>query len=136
MTESDVREALRKSSEYESRKAESADKIVTRAYKDIMGREPNRDGLQNYRNQILYHGWDEHDIREALKRSPEYREKNRMTEKQAEQIVRRAFRSVLHRDPDSGARGYVEKVLRDHWTENDVARELKHSKEYRSKHKK
>lgn len=133
-TEHDVREALRKSGEYDSRQEESADKIIRRAYDDVLGREPDTNGLRSYRNEVLHHGWDEHDVREALKRSPEYREKNRMTDEQAEQIVRRAYLSVLDREPDAGARSYVEKVLNDHWNEEHVARELRHSDEYRNKH--
>jgi hypothetical protein len=58
-----------------------------------------------------------------------------MTREQAEQIVRRAYLSVLGREPDAGSRGYVDKVLNDHWNESDVARELRHSEEYRSKHR-
>jgi TorA maturation chaperone TorD len=133
-TERDVREALRKSAEYEKEKEESADKIIRRAYKDVFGREPDTNGLRSYRNEILHHGWDEHDVREALKRSPEYREKSKMSREDAEKIVRRAYLSVLNREPDDGSRGYVDKVLKDHGKEGDVARELKHSDEYRSKH--
>jgi hypothetical protein len=70
-------------------------------------------------------------VREALRKSPEYRDKSRMTRQKAEEIVRRAYRSVLNRDPDSGSRGYVDKVLYEKWTENDVERELRKSPEYR-----
>jgi hypothetical protein len=133
-TEHDVREALRKSGEYESRQEESADKIIHRAYDDVLGREPDMNGLRSYRNEVLHHGWDEHDVREALERSPEYRDKNRMTREQAEQVVRRAYLGVLQREPDAGARGYVDRVLNDHWNEEHVARELRHSDEYRSNH--
>lgn len=54
-----------------------------------------------------------------------------MSRAQAEQIVRRAYLSVLRREPDPGSRGWVERVLRDGWTEADVARELRRSDEYR-----
>lgn len=134
-TEQDVRNALRKSEEHGARSSESADRIVRRAYQDILGRDPDSSGLHGYRNKILNQGWDEHDVREALRRSPEFREKNAMTREQAEQIVRRAYRGVLDREPDAGSRSYVDKVLREHWNEADVARELRHSDEYRSKHR-
>lgn len=132
-TEQDVREALRKSPEHDKRATESADKIIRRAYQDILGREPDVNGLYSYRNKVLHQGWDEHDVREALRKSPEYRQRNAMTREQAEQIVRRAYLSVLRREPDSGSRGYVDRVLRDHWNEADVARELRHSDEYRNR---
>jgi hypothetical protein len=57
-----------------------------------------------------------------------------MTRDRAEEIVRRAYRSVLDRDPDPGGQGYVERVYRDGWTQQDVERELRKSAEYRSKH--
>ena len=49
----------------------------------------------------------------------------------AEETVRRAYREVLHREPDGASRGYVERVLRDNWSQNDVERELRRSVEYR-----
>lgn len=133
-SEQDVREALRKSDEYGPRSNESADKIVRRAYQDVLGRAPDTSGQHLYRNKILHEGWDEHDVREALRRSPEFREKSAMTREQAEKIVRRAYLSVLNREPDTGSRGYTERVLHDHWNESDVARELRHSDEYRKNH--
>lgn len=133
-TEQDVREALRKSPEYAQRSSESADKMIRRAYQDVLGREPDTNGLYSYRNKVMNQGWDEHDVREALRRSPEYRQKSAMTREQAEEVVRRAYQSVLGRDPDPSSRGYVDRVLKDHWTERDVARELRNSDEYRSRH--
>jgi hypothetical protein len=54
-----------------------------------------------------------------------------MTRARAEEIVRRAYLSVLQREPDPGSRTYVDRVLRSRWTEQDVARELRKSDEYR-----
>jgi len=108
------------------------DKIVRRAYQDILGRPPDSAGLRLYRNRIIDDGWSEAQIREALRSSPEYRERNTMTWERAEEIVRRAYRSVLGREPDAGSRGYVDRVLHDHWTGQDVERELRKSPEYRN----
>ena len=132
-TEQDVRQALRKSAEHDTVRDSSADRIVKRAYQDILGRDPDYNGLVQYRKRVVNDGWDEHDVREALRSSPEYRQKNAMTREKAQQIVARAYRSVLGREPDPGAEGYIQKVLRDHWTEADVARELRNSDEYRNK---
>jgi TorA maturation chaperone TorD len=136
-TERDVREDLRKSTEKdENSRRQQADKIIRRAYQDVFGRDPDASGLNNYRNKILDQGWDEHDVREALKRSPENRQKNQISRKDAEKIVRRAYLSVLKREPDpGGSKTYVDKVLSDRWAEEDVARELRNSDEYRSKHR-
>ena len=95
---------------------------------------PTTTGWSSTRNQITDHGWDEHDVREALRKSPEFRQKNAMTREKAEEIVNRAYRSVLGREADSGGmQGYVQRVLRDHWSEADVARALRNSDEYRNK---
>ena len=57
-----------------------------------------------------------------------------MTREKAEEIVQRAYRSVLGREADAGGmQGYVQRVLRDHWSEADVARALRNSDEYRNK---
>jgi hypothetical protein len=133
-TEQDVRNALRDSEEHRSVGQASADRIIQRAYQDVLGRDPDPNGLSSYRNQILNNGWDEHDVRAALMKSPEYRQKNTLTRQQAVEIVNRAYQRILGRDADpSGMEGYVNRVLRDHWTEVDVARELRNSEEYRNK---
>ena len=133
-TEQDVRRALRTSAEHDRVREESADRIVRRAYQDILGREPDERGLVQYRNEIVRNGWTERQVRDALRNSREYREQNAMSREKAEQIVNRAYRSVLGRDADpAGMDTYVLRVLRDKWTEADVARALRQSDEYRKK---
>ena len=133
-TEQDVRRALRTSGEHDKVKQDSADRIVRRAYQDLLGREPDGQGLARYRNEMLRNGWTERQVRDALMKSPEYREKNTMTREKAVDMVTRAYRNVLGRDPDpAGLESYVQGVLRNKWTEADVARELRKSDEYRNK---
>jgi len=109
----------------------SAERIVRRAYQDILEREPDQAGMRTYRSRIIDDNWTEEQVREALRRSPEYRERTTMTPQKAADIVRRAYLSVLNREPDAASQGYVQRVLRDKWTEEDVARELRRSPEYR-----
>ena len=40
----------------------------------------------------------------------------------AQSIVRRAYLSVLKREPDPASEGYIERVLRDGWSQADVER--------------
>jgi hypothetical protein len=47
--------------------------------------------------------------------------------------VRRAYLSVLDRNPDAGRQSWVDRVIREHWTEEDLAGELRKSDEYRNK---
>jgi len=135
-TEYRVREELRRHDDHAQWSRDSAERVVRRAYQDVLGREPDYNGLVMYRNHLMDHGWDEHDVREALLKSPEYRQRTQITSQEAFQIVRRAYRSVLNREPDDqGSRGYLDRVINDHWSEADVARELRNSDEYRNQHR-
>jgi hypothetical protein len=107
--------------------------IVRRAYQDILERDPDQAGMRLYRSRIIDDDWTEQDVREALRKSPEYREKNTMTRAKAEDIVRRAYLAVLKREPDAtGSANYVISVMRDKWTQQDVERELRRSPEFRN----
>ncbi len=55
------------------------------------------------------------------------------TWRRAEEIVRRAYLSVLRREPDAASRGWVDRVVRENWTQADVERELRRSPEYRDR---
>jgi TorA maturation chaperone TorD len=140
-TEQDVREALRNSPEYQSGAARtaSADRIIRRAYQDILGREPDPSGLETYRRNIVERGWDEQDVRTALRRSSERREvvraRRSISDAEATDMVRRAYLSVLNREPDAnGMRDYKARILNDRWTEQQLVDALRNSDEYRSKH--
>lgn len=132
-TEKQLRDSLRNSPEKRADDSAAADRIVRRAYNAVLGRDPDATGLYQYRNQVERHGWDQHDVEDALRHSPEFRAKNGISEEEARNVVRRAYESVLGREPDPASAGFVERVMRDHWTERDVARELYNSAEYRSK---
>ena len=115
------------------RPAEDPDRIVRRAYQDILDRDPDPNGLRIYRTHILDDGWSEAQVRDELRRSPEFREKSTMTYAKAQDVVRRAYLEVLKREPDPASRPFVDKVFRDHWTQQDVERELRNSAEYRNR---
>jgi hypothetical protein len=132
-TERQVRDALRRSNEKAELSDTQIDQMITRAYRDVLGRAPDASGLSSFRSQVKSKGWTDADVRTALRESPEYREKNTMTEAKAREVVTRAYQSVLGRDPDPGADVYVQKVWRERWTERDVANELRKSDEYRNK---
>ena len=106
---------------------------MERAYQDILERAPDPQGLRIYRSHMLDDGWTERQVRDSLRESPEYREKTTMTYPKAQEIVRRAYLAVLNREPDGASRGFVDKVFRDKWTQEDVERELRRSDEYRNR---
>ncbi len=114
-------------------RGEDPDRIVRRAYQDVLGRDPDQGGLRQYRSLVIDEGWTEAQVRESLRKSPEYREKITMTRPKAQEIVRRAYLAVLKREPDAGSEGYVNAVLRDNWSQEDVERELRKSQEFRDR---
>jgi hypothetical protein len=111
------------------------DRIIRRAYQDILHREPDEGGYRQYRNRILKDGWNEEEVRNSLRSSPEYREVSTMTPAKAQETVRRAYLAVLKREPDAGSQGLVNRVLSDHWSQADVERELRKSDEYRNRNR-
>ena len=133
-SEQDVRNALRKSDEYARQGSASVDNIIRRAYQDVLGREADQQGLATYRAKMENQGWSERDVRADLKKSSERREKGDVSQEQAQQIVRQAYRDTLNRDPDASSSLYVERVMRNHWTVDTVSRELRNSPEYKKKH--
>jgi hypothetical protein len=156
-SEQDVREALRQSPEYRSstRRTASADGIIKRAYRDELHREPDQSGLDSYRRAILENGWDEQDVRRALRHSDERHgsrgsepgargqdygsrgaEPGARGQDYATQVVRNAYLAVLHREPDAtGLRDYGARVTRDHWSQADVEKALRDSPEYRDRNR-
>jgi hypothetical protein len=53
---------------------------------------------------------------------------------QAQAIVRSAYQGVLGRDPDPASGGWVDRVLNDQWSQQQLENELRNSAEYRQKH--
>lgn len=135
-TERDVREDLLRSRDYRRPGTQitrrEAERIVRRAYLDVLGREPDPRS-RPWVDKILYENWTEEDVVRELRNSDEYRRGSRITRREAERIVRRAYLDVLGREPDPGSRVWVNKILYDNWTEEDVIRELRNSAEYRQR---
>lgn len=71
-TELMVRDHLRRSDEF---RREGADRIIRRAYLDVLEREPDPTGLNHYRRLLLDKNWTEGDVRDDLRRSAEFRNK-------------------------------------------------------------
>ena len=109
------------------------DRIIQRAYQDLLEREPDQAGLREYRRRMIDEGWTEAQVRDAIRRSPEYRERNTMTRDRAEDMVRRAYQSVLGRDPDPAARSWVDNVIRYRMTQQQLEAELRKTPEYRNR---
>lgn len=104
------------------------DRIVRRAYLDILEREPDAEGLRVYRIKLIDRGWTEKQVREALRTSEEYRGPY-MTAR-----LNRLYREILGRDVDpSGLQHYRDKIMNRGWSDDDVRRDLRNSSEYRNR---
>jgi len=57
-----------------------------------------------------------------------------LTREQAQAIVRSAYLNVLGREPDPASSGWVDHVLNDGWSQQQVETELRNSAEYRQRH--
>lgn len=112
---------------------QNPDVIVRRAFQDVLGRDPDPSGLRTFRSRIIDDGWTEQQVRQALRESDEYREKNTMTMQKARDIVRQAYLAVLNREPDPASEGWVQRVYRDKWSQAQVEAELRKSPEYRNR---
>lgn len=74
-TEDRLRAALRDSTEFRSTVVNN---MITRSYREILGRAPDVSGLENYRYKIIVRGWSEEGLRNTLLKSAEYRDRMTM----------------------------------------------------------
>lgn len=110
--------------------SDTATRIVTAAYEDLLGRKPDDSGLKNFRSKMVDEGWNEGDVRDALKKSDEY------LKGRTDRIINLAYKDLLGREPDdTGRKLYTEKITKDGWEEKDVRKALMDSQEYKSKNK-
>ena len=108
---------------------EDYERVITRAYEDILNRKPDAGGMRNYRIKMIDEGWSEQDVRNDLRNSTEAKQGN------VDQIIRRAYQDLLGRDPDRTGMENYRKMIRDKgWSEQDVRNSIRESQEYRNKH--
>lgn len=104
------------------------EKIINRSYQDVLRRDVDATGLRTFRSRIIEEGWTEQMVRDALRKSEEYRTVTVVN------IVRRAYADLLGRDADGGGeRHYVYQLLNRGWSEEDVRNDIRKSAEYRNR---
>ena len=103
--------------------ARDADRALRAAYRDVFNRDPDPDGLRFYRGRLLDAGWSEPQLRDALRRSDEFRSRDFAA------IVRRVYREVLGRDPDASGLASYTRALSRGQTEAELRAELRRSAE-------
>lgn len=105
-----------------------ADRAIRDAYREILGREADYAGLQTYRKRLMDEGWTEEAMRNQLRTSHEFRNRD------FEPIIRRCYREILGREPDRDGLNNYTRAMRDRgWTENDLCVDLRRSDEARDR---
>jgi hypothetical protein len=107
-------------SRWERREAE---RIVRVNYLDCFGREPDATGIRFYSGRLLDAGWSEPQLRDALRRSPEFRDRD------LEAIIRRVYHDVLGRAPDDSGLATYRRSLSRGMTEGEMRVDLARSRE-------
>lgn len=69
-----MRDYLRTDEVYRS---DVANYIIRRAFLDLFGREPDMKALNSYREKLLKRNWTESDVRDDLRKSPEYKNRQK-----------------------------------------------------------
>ena len=133
-TEADVRQDLAARTDYRKYRNDTGTRptaAVRSAYQDILGRDPDPEGLRNYRQKMVREGWSEQDVRDDLRRSAEYATLTGRTAS-ADRIIRRAYMDVLHREPDpEGLAEYRKQIIENGWEYHDLRQVLARSEERR-----
>lgn len=103
----------------------AAEQIVQRAFREVLNRPPDPEGLRTYRDRLMYEGWTERQIIEQLQRSGEARSIN------ADEAITRIYREVLGRDPDRNGLAHYRAKWREGWTQGQIRDDLRRSNEGR-----
>ena len=103
----------------------TAELIVQRAFREVLDRPPDPEGLRTYRDRLMYEGWTERQVIEQLQRSPEARSIK------ADEAITRIYREVLGRDPDPNGLAHYRAKWRQGWTQGQIRDDLRRSHEGR-----
>jgi hypothetical protein len=106
----------------------AAEAIVQRAYREVLNRPADPEGLRTYRDRLMHEGWSERQMIEHLQRSGEARSVN------ADEAIRRAYQEVLGREPDASGLAHYRSKWRDGWTQGQIRDDLRRSREGRDGH--
>lgn len=103
----------------------TAEAIVDRAYREVLDRPADPEGMRRYRDRVLAEGWSDRQLIEHLQRSPEARAIN------ADTAITRMYREILGRDPDANGLAHYRSKWRQGWTQGQIRADLLRSREGR-----
>ncbi len=105
-----------------------AERAVRSAYRDLLGRDPDDRGLHEYRERLMERGWTEDQLRDDLRRSPEFRNRD------LDAILRKVYHEVLGRSPDPSGSASYRRALQNGMSEAEFRADLLRSREYAELH--
>lgn len=103
----------------------TAELIVQRAFREVLDRPADPEGMRLYRHRLMMEGWSERQVIEQLQRSNEARGIN------ADVAITKAFREVLGRDPDPNGLAHYRSKWKQGWTQGQIREDLRRSGEGR-----
>ncbi|MDP3070255.1 MAG: hypothetical protein Q8N18_08200 [Opitutaceae bacterium] len=103
----------------------TAEAIVQRAFREVLDRPADPEGLRTYTDRLLREGWSEPQMIQQLQRSSEARGIN------ADQAITKIYRDVLGRDPDPRGLAHYRSKWKDGWTQGQIRDDLRRSPEGR-----
>ncbi len=106
----------------------TAELMVQRAFREVLDRPADPEGLRTYTQRLLHEGWSEQRMIEQLQRSGEARAIN------PEQAIARMYREVLGREPDPKGLAHYQAKWREGWTQGQIRADLRRSHEGRNSH--
>ena len=101
----------------------TAEIIVQRAFREVLNRPADPDGLRTYRDRLMFEGWSEQQVIQQLQRSGEARGVN------ADDAITKTYREVLGHDPDPNGLAHYRAKWRDGWTQGQIRDDLRRSPE-------
>ncbi len=114
--------------EPERRPSFDPERETTRAFRDLLQREPTGRELRDYRERIVAEGWSREQLGDAIRASREYRAR------EADRIIVRVYRELLGREPDkSGWEHWRAKIVDHGWSEQRLRKALRDGDEFRQR---
>ncbi len=103
------------------------ERIVGRAFRELLSREPNGAELRRYREAVYTEGWGRDEIYDDIRGTKEY------LSRATDRLIERVYREMLDRAPTSGDLSYWRnKILNKGWSERRFRAGIRDSEEYRN----
>jgi hypothetical protein len=105
----------------------AVDAMIHRAFREVLGRTADPEGLRTYRARIVNQGWTQDQVIKQLQRSDEARRID------ATAAITQAYRDVLGREPDPEGLAHYKARWKDGWTQGRIRDDLRRSEENRNR---